>query len=467
MKFPGLSSNSTYANLSSNQITSLQLHIYEGSGSTNNACIDLWQYTGTSWTESTARCNNVGWDSYSNNFTWNYINCSGWQTFNLTSMVATWKSSSTALNKGIMLKNYTSESSSGYSKHFMSTESSYKPYLTYTYNVMPTQVTLSKTSNTIGVGDSFNLYATVSPSNTSQSVVWSSSDSSVATVSSGGLVCANGSGTTVITARSSLNSSVYATCTVSVNKLKIYQTRNTYRYDENGNLPEDLEYNDISENDLRALDWINWLDFAGTTATHFRYYWEDMCVMYFAKDPLQDVILDMIDHFMEGTGSNYSNSTLTNAAYNHESTQTYINNVKNEIDELLDYYNGDITALMYYSNNRDTHPLVSRMSEAQITEPVFNTADDRSDGLTICVDSLWGNEIEVKSYNLNGSSYSGTLTFTLYDHFGLDEADVSKYGFLMGFRSWYILQHSKTYSGTYKPFVSVMQFDVQFSGTIN
>ena len=467
MKFPGLSSNSTYANLSSNQITSLQLHIYEGSGSTNNACIDLWQYNGTSWTESTARCNNVGWDSYSNNFTWNFINCSGWQTFNLTSMVATWKSSSTALNKGIMLKNYTSESSSGYSKHFMSTESSYKPYLTYTYNVIPTQVTLSKTSNTIGVGDSFNLYATVSPSNTSQSVVWSSSDSSVATVSSGGLVCANGSGTTVITARSSLNSSVYATCTVSVNKLKIYQTRNTYRYDENGNLPEDLEYNDISENDLRALDWINWLDFAGTTATHFRYYWEDMCVMYFAKDPLQDVILDMIDHFMEGTGSNYSNSTLTNAAYNHESTQTYINNVKNEIDELLDYYNGDITALMYYSNNRDTHPLVSRMSEAQITEPVFNTADDRSDGLTICVDSLWGNEIEVKSYNLNGSSYSGTLTFTLYDHFGLDEADVSKYGFLMGFRSWYILQHSKTYSGTYKPFVSVMQFDVQFSGTIN
>ena len=134
MKFPGLSSNSTYANLSSNQITSLQLHIYEGSGSTNNACIDLWQYNGTSWTESTARCNNVGWDSYSNNFTWNYINCSGWQTFDLTSMVATWKGSSSALDKGIMLKNYTSESSSGYSKHFMSTESGYQPYLTYTYN---------------------------------------------------------------------------------------------------------------------------------------------------------------------------------------------------------------------------------------------------------------------------------------------------------------------------------------------
>ena len=142
MKFPGLSSNSTYANLSSNQIISLQLHIYEGSGSTNNACIDLWQYNGTNWSESTAKCNNIGWNSYSNNFTWNYINCSGWQTFNLTSMVATWKGSPSALEKGIMLKNYTSESSSAYSKHFLSTESGYKPYLTYTYNAV-TYTTLS------------------------------------------------------------------------------------------------------------------------------------------------------------------------------------------------------------------------------------------------------------------------------------------------------------------------------------
>lgn len=216
MKFPGLASNSTYAGLDASQITNLSLHIYEGSNLSNTACIDLWQYTGINWTENTARCNNVGWDSYTNNFAWNYINSSGWQVFDLTSMVSTWKGSSSALDKGIMLKNYTSESSSGYSKHFMSTESSYKPYLTYTYNVMPTQVTLSKTSNTIGVGESFNLYATVSPSNTSQSVVWSSSDSSVATVSSGGLVCANGAGTTVITARSSLNNSVYARCTVNV-----------------------------------------------------------------------------------------------------------------------------------------------------------------------------------------------------------------------------------------------------------
>ena len=134
MKFPGLASNSTYASLSTNQITDLSLHLYEGSGLTANSCIDLWQYTGTSWTESTAKCNSVGWDSYSNNFTWNWINCSGWQTFNMTSMVATWKGSEYALDKGIMLKNYTSENDLSLRKDFLSTESGTKPYLTFDYN---------------------------------------------------------------------------------------------------------------------------------------------------------------------------------------------------------------------------------------------------------------------------------------------------------------------------------------------
>ena len=227
MKFPGLSSNSTYANLSSNQITSLQLHIYEGSGSTNNACIDLWQYNGTSWTESTARCNNVGWDSYSNNFTWNFINCSGWQTFNLTSMVATWKSSSTALNKGIMLKNYTSESSSGYSKHFMSTESSYKPYLTYTYvtNIPVSQVCIEPSTFTINVNDTMylNNYVSVLPSTaTNKNVTYQVADDSVLSVSSSGLVCTKAAGKTTVTVRSVSDSSKYAVCTIVVNQVLTY-----------------------------------------------------------------------------------------------------------------------------------------------------------------------------------------------------------------------------------------------------
>lgn len=220
MKFPGLNSDSVYSSLSAGQITELQLHLYEGSGSTNNACIDLWQYNGTAWAESTAKYNNIDWNSYSNNFTWNYINSSGWQTFNLKSMVETWKSSPSALVKGIMLKNYSSESSSEYSKHFLSTESGYKPYLTYTYttNVPVSQVNISPGSLSLDVGDTYYVSASVSPSNaTNTAVYFESTNTDIATVGyTSGLVRAVSPGTVAITARSAENRNIYAVCLVTV-----------------------------------------------------------------------------------------------------------------------------------------------------------------------------------------------------------------------------------------------------------
>lgn len=43
----------------------------------------------------------------------------------------------------------------------------------------------------------------------------------------------------------------------------------------------------------------------------------------------------MIDHFMDGSGSSYSNSILTQKAYEHDSTQNYIENVEEQIGLLL------------------------------------------------------------------------------------------------------------------------------------
>lgn len=146
MKFPGLYNDSTYSNLPSNRITSLQLHIYEGSGSTNEACIDLWQYGGTEWSEATARCGNIAWESYYNNFAWNFIKSSGWKTFDLTSVVPMWKSGSGAL-QGIMIMNGASEMYTEFTKHFLSTESGYQPYLTYTYNAITYNSVSAGTSN--------------------------------------------------------------------------------------------------------------------------------------------------------------------------------------------------------------------------------------------------------------------------------------------------------------------------------
>ena len=132
----------------------------------------------------------------------------------------------------------------------------------------------------------------------------------------------------------------------------------------------------------------------------------------------------------------------------------------------MSVYNGNITNLKYYAETRENNPLIeSMLGEDPLREPVYNGVFNMINGYTFCLDSLWGNQIEVKSYNRTGNSYSGVLEFTLYDHFGLDAPDVEKFGFLAGFRAWYILQHFDRFNGAYKPFVTVINFEVPFSGS--
>lgn len=261
------------------------------------------------------------------------------------------------------------------------------------------------------------------------------------------------------------STSYMPTLTVSYfNTLKIYQTERTYTNDEKGNMPEDMKYNTKTQNQLIAMKWISSGDFPRSVKDR-RTDWETLCKTT-STGKLQTVVLDMVDKFMKGSGGNYSNTDLTNAAKEHPSTQAYVDNVIKQIKALLTIYNGDITKLAYKASTRKSNPLVEKMNAEKIMMPIFNKPSDKINGLTICVDSLWGNEIIVEKYSCNGVSYSCTLRFTLYDHFGLDEDDINKYGELVGFRDWYILQHFKSYNGSYKPFITKMSFAKTFSGNI-
>lgn len=81
--------------------------------------------------------------------------------------------------------------------------------------VSVTGVSLNKTSLTLDVGENETLVATISPSDaTNQNVIWTSSNTNVATVSNG-LVSAITSGSTVITVRTT-DGDKTATCTVTV-----------------------------------------------------------------------------------------------------------------------------------------------------------------------------------------------------------------------------------------------------------
>lgn len=77
-------------------------------------------------------------------------------------------------------------------------------------------------------GATLQLNATVSPANaTDKTIIWSSSNSDVASVNQNGLVTANNAGTAIITAKSS-NGSIYATSTIRVNRTTTYLESGTY-----------------------------------------------------------------------------------------------------------------------------------------------------------------------------------------------------------------------------------------------
>ncbi len=103
------------------------------------------------------------------------------------------------------------------------TSAGYKKTIPYNQDVAVTSVSVSKTSVSLNVGGTASVTATVAPSNASnKTITWSSSDTSVATVS-GGTITAVKAGTATITAKSNNGKTATVTVTVSsetpVNKL--------------------------------------------------------------------------------------------------------------------------------------------------------------------------------------------------------------------------------------------------------
>ena len=89
-------------------------------------------------------------------------------------------------------------------------------------NTAPTSITLNATSATIGVGGTFAAsVASVTPSNASTAVTWSSNKTNIATVDNSGLITGVASGSATITATSTLNSSVKKTISVTVSNVSV------------------------------------------------------------------------------------------------------------------------------------------------------------------------------------------------------------------------------------------------------
>lgn len=83
--------------------------------------------------------------------------------------------------------------------------------------VLPSSITISKTSYTIKVDGSYTLSATVLPEDTSEKdVIWSSSNEEIATVSDAGKVTGIAEGSCKIIATCKADSSLKAECAMTV-----------------------------------------------------------------------------------------------------------------------------------------------------------------------------------------------------------------------------------------------------------
>ena len=85
-----------------------------------------------------------------------------------------------------------------------------------------TSLAVSPTSETVYVGNTIQLTGTVNPSNTTESTLWTSSNTDVATVSDTGLVTAKSAGTATITFKNSSVGSWIVVLLQFMKKKKLY-----------------------------------------------------------------------------------------------------------------------------------------------------------------------------------------------------------------------------------------------------
>ena len=360
-----------------------------------------------------------------------------------------------------------------------------KDYITVTViNPIPvTGIEICPTSLTMNVGDTDYLSASVYPwFATNQTVTWCSSDEDVATVDYySGLITAKKPGT--VTIRATTVDGEYCDNAViqvllEIGSILIYQSPRSAGKDECGNVAGDMIINDKDKSELISMnpilgDMAILYDLPPASSTLLPpqgpiavYDGMRQLADIFSKDDssMKKVVEEMIEHFIDGDGTSYSNQILTQKVINHQSTQNLINGTKTHIVDFLKNNNGLVNLMLEDNDFQD------KIYDVGI--PHYDRDLDMSNGLKISINGVWGYRMYIQDYRCDGHSFSGTIKYTLYDHFGLDDGDVTdEDGWFLGwtkqFSSWYVLQHYKGCNGLHKPFITYINAETEFSGNIN
>jgi len=227
--------------------------------------------------------------------------------------------------------------------------------------------------------------------------------------------------------------------------------------------PSDLNYSDKNKEDLLNTKHISKFDLESSEREHIA-NWKSLARTLSSGD-MQDVVIDMIDHFLDGSGTDYSNDTLTQIVKEHKVTQQFMSDFTNQFNEMMKQTNGDYES---FANSEEFKNLL-RDNKVYISTYSYGGGlldKDTYGGLTMAIHGWTEVTVTLTNFNKTGNSYSGNLQFTFSDNFGLDESDIEEFGALAGFRSWYVLQHYDEYNHKYKPFKTKVTIDYAFSGSL-
>ncbi len=270
------------------------------------------------------------------------------------------------------------------------------------------------------------------------------------------------------------------TITITVSILELFKTSRRPGLEADGTIARDMKISDLTKSQLTNIN-INLTDLAyrydlpPASSTVLPPQGPEALIQFMEQLPelfatgnagMRTVVNNMVDNFIAGTGSDFSDPILTAAVQNHSSTITFVNNTIRVLSSSINDHEGDIASLALntsFINNIDN-----------VSEPAYNTSSDYSNGLKIALNGIWGYDMDVVEYEFDGVNYSGTIRYTIFDHFGLDEGDITDssitsefLGYTAQFGSWFVLQRYVNCNSQYKPFVTYIVFEKNFGGSIS
>jgi len=181
---------------------------------------------------------------------------------------------------------------------------------------------------------------------------------------------------------------------------------------------------------------------------------------------MRSVASDMVEHFLNGTANPYSNDILTNRVRKHQNTINFVAGLKSVIVSDLTLQNNNLYLISQGDDFKNKIKTIGK--------PSYNLSSDYTNGLKICLNGIMGFNVKITEFSVSGSNYSIKIEYILFDHFGLDDDDVTKsgwysefLGYTAQFGSWYVLQRYENCNNKYKLFVTYVLFEETYNGTLS